>query len=107
MKLLVVVGECDLELVGSLVGIFPSSLTVALRLSRALVLLNDLPVIGCLSGGVLVLEHATHAENGLLLVGVVFLLLAVSSSLSLVLTPLLISPVTLVLRIEPHALMVH
>ena len=107
MKLLVVVGQGHLELVGSLVGLTPSLLTVTLLLRHALVLLADLPVVSGLPGSVLVFEHATHAEDGLLLRGPVHLLLAISSGLGSVLSDLLVGPVTLILSVEPHSILVH
>ena len=101
------VREGDLELIGRLVGLTPSLLTVTLLLSHALVLLDDLPVVSGLPGSVLVFEHTTHAEDGFFLVSPVLLLLGISSSLSTVLTNLLVSPVALVLSVDSHPIMVH
>ena len=107
LKRLIVVSEGDLRLVVRLLVIFPRILAVALLLGHAFVLINDGPVMGGNPGSVLVLEHATHTENGFFLRGVALLLLLVGSRLSIPLTALLIGPVLLVLSVELHSISVH
>ena len=104
---LVVVSEGDLELVHALLSLAISLLSISLLLGHALVLLDDGSVMGNLASLVLVLEHTAHTEDSFFLLGPVLLLLSVHSGLMAVLTDLLVSPISLILCIEPHSIVVH
>ena len=103
----VVVGEGDLSLVAALLVAPPGFLAIALLLSHPFVLLLHLLGVGCLPRGVLVLKHASHAEDGLLLGRPVGFLLALGLGSRHVFSVLLVGPVALVLRIQSHAVVVH
>ena len=103
----VVVREGDLSLVAAFLVAPPGLLTIALLLSHPFVLLLHLLGVGCLTRGVFVLEHASHAEDGLLLGSPVGLFLALSLGSGHVFSVLLVRPVALVLCIQSHAIVVH
>ena len=103
----VVVGEGDLGLVAALLVAPPRLLTIALLLRHPLVLFLHLLGVGRLARGVLVIEHAPHAQNGLLLGRPVGFLLALGLRRGHVFAVLLVGPVALVLRIQSHAVVVH
>ena len=107
LKHLIVVRQSNLSLVGPLIGITGSLLTLSLLKSHALVLGNDGLVVSDLAGMVLIFEHTAHAKDGLLLLSPVSLLISIGSSLLAMLTDLLVSPVPLVLSIESHSVVVH
>ena len=104
---LVVVRQGNLGLVARLLVVSPGLLAIALLLSHSLVLLLHLLGIGSFSSSVFVFEHASHAKNGFFLRGPIGFLLATGLSGSPVLTCLLVSPIALVLRIQPHSIVVH
>ena len=101
------VRQGDLGLFARLLVVSPGGLAIALLLSHSLVLLLHLLGIGSFSSSVFVFEHASHAKNGFFLRGPVGFLLAIRLSGSHVLTMLLVSPIALVLRIQPHSIEVH
>ena len=104
---LVVTGQGDLGLVARLLVVSKVRLAITLLLSHSLVLLLNLLGVGSLPCSILVLKHASHAKNSLLLRGPVGFLLAVGLSGRHVLTVLLVSPVALVLSIQSHSVVVH
>ena len=104
---LVVIGQGDLGLVARLLVVSKVLLAITLLLSHSLVLLLNLLGVGSLPCSILVFKHASHAKNGLLLRGPVGFLLATGLSGSHVLTMLLVGPIALVLRIQPHSIVVH
>ena len=101
------VRQSNLSLVGALISIAGSLLTLSLLESHALVLGNDGLVVSDLAGVVLIVEHTAHAKDGLLLLSPVLLLLLIGSGLLPMLADLLVSPILLVLSIESHPLVVH
>ena len=104
---LVVVGQRDLGLVLRLLVVAPGGLAVPLRLRHALVLLLHGLLVGGLPRLVLVLEHATHAQNRFLLRRVRHLLLVLELLRGALLPLLLVRPVPLILRVQLHPLVVH
>ena len=107
LKLLVVVGQGHLELVLLLLSLLPGFFALTLLAGQAPVLLLDLLGVVGLSLGVLVLKHGAHAKDGLLLLSEALLLLGLGGGIRVLLTLLLVSPVTLVLSVQSHSLVVH
>ena len=97
----------SLGLVSLLVGVTSGLLTSTLLTGHALVLISDHASMVSLALAGLVLEHTTHAEDGLVLLGVVLLLLFLGVLGSLLLTELLGGPLLLKLSVSQHALVVH
>lgn len=103
---LVVVGQCDLRLVGALLLASPGFLTLALLAGQTLVLVADLLCIGSLAGVLLVFEHAAHAQDGFFLHRIGLFLFALFVIGLATLTHLLVGPVPLVLCVPLHPLVV-
>ena len=104
---LVVVCEGCFSLVGRLLVVSPGSLAVSLLLGHSLVLHLDLLRVGSLSLSVFVVKHATHSEDSLFLSSVCLVLFCFLRSGSLVLSFLLIGPISLILSIKSHSVIVH
>ena len=97
----------DFKLIFSLIGLAPSLFTFVLLTSHAFVFVDDRLVVGGLPGSVLIFEHTTHAQDSFRLLRPVLLLLLLRCGNCTMLTDLLVSPVTLVLSVKPHPIMVH
>ena len=104
---LVVVCESSFSLVRSLLVISPGSFTVSLLLGHTLVLHLDLLHVSLLSLSVLILEHATHSEDSFFLSSECLFLFSISFGGSHVLSFLLISPISLILSVKAHSVVVH
>jgi hypothetical protein len=102
----VVVGQCDLRLVGAFLLAFPGFLTLALLTGQTLVLVADLLRVGSLAGVLLVFKHAAHAQDGFFLHRVGLFLFALFVIGLATLTHLLVGPVPLVLRVPLHPIVV-
>ena len=104
---LIMIGEGDFKLVVSLLVLSPGLLTRTLLTSHLLVLLHHLLGVGSLPCGALVLKHAAHAKNGLLLVSKSLILVALGLGGGHVFAVLLVSPVALITSVLSHSLAVH
>ena len=104
---LVVVCESCFSLIGRLLVVSPGGLTVSLLLGHTLVLRLHLFHVCGLSLCVLVLEHAAHSEDSLFLRCVFLILFSLSFGGGLVLSSLLVSPITLILSVKAHSVIVH
>lgn len=104
---LVVIRQRHLSLIARLLVVLPGLFAVALLLGHALVLEHDLALVFGDLGLPFVFEHATHAKDGVLLGRVRLLLLLLLELALVLLAHLLCGPVVLVLRVQPHAIVVH
>ena len=83
---------------------FPCSLSIALLLSKSLVLFLQSLELSLLSSGVLILEHASHSSDSGGLFSIVSILLLVAGVLVLVLLGLLLNPLLLLFSLVLDAL---
>ena len=106
-KFLGVNGKSGLSLVVGFLILAPGLLTITLLLGHALVLKHDLALVFGSFLHVVVVEHATHSVDSLLLLSKGLLLLALGIGSSLSLTALLGGPLLLEFGILHHSLVVH
>ena len=104
---LIVVCESRFSLVGRLLVISPSGLTVSLLLGHTLVLHLDLLRVISFPLVLLVLKHAAHSEDSIFLVSPSLLLFSLSLGGGHVLSVLLVSPIFLILSVKSHSVVVH
>jgi hypothetical protein len=101
------VSQGGFELVGGFLVVFPGRFTVTLLLSHARVIGANITLVCGLSLLTLVFQHAAHAKNSLVLLGVVLVLLSLGVFGGLSLTHLLVSPLALELSVLEHTILVH
>ena len=104
---LIMVGQGDLSLVLHFLVPTPVFLTLVLFPGHLLIFFYDLTLVSGSASKLLIFEHASHSKNGLLLSSPIRLFLPLYLSGCHPFTPLLVSPVFLVLSVELHALLVH
>ena len=104
---LVVVCEGCFSLVVRLLVASPGSLAVSLLLGHTLVLHLDLLGVVSLSLSHLIVKHAAHSEDSFFLSSVCLVLFCLLRSGSLVLSLLLIGPISLILSVKSHSIIVH